>query len=482
MRKLGESTTQKLDRVFNPRSVAVVGDKQALGYMWLRSLSHFQGKVYSVQIDPNELPGIAQLGVKNYPSLKDIPGPVDYVIAAVPRAVAPRIVKDCIQKNVGGVCFFTSGFAETGTEEGIRLQQAITDLAREAGLLVIGPNCVGVYNPKIGLRHNSVQDYGERGPVGFIAQSGTHATLFTLAGTRNGIKFSKSVSYGNAAILDCTDYLEYLKRDRETEIIGMYVEAVKDGRRLFRCLREVAEKKPVLIWRGGESEEGARATASHTAALAQSSVIWQTLIKQCGAIRIENLDEMIDTVKALLYLKPAKGNRVGLIAMSGGQSVAIADTFAREGLRVPQLSQSSYERLSTFFNIIGGSYRNPFDISSSFLMSENAISNLANMLDVMEQDCNIDCIVLELFTIISPFSHDLEQPDPLLNTILEFKDRTRKPFFTIVTTAHKETLAIEIRDRLTGKDIPCFPSFERGARTLKRLVDFYRFRRELHLN
>ena len=403
---MGESTTQKLDRVFNPRSVAVVGDKQALGYMWLRSLSHFQGKVYSVQIDPNELPGIAQLGVKNYPSLKDIPGPVDYVIAAVPRAVAPVIVKDCIQKNVGGVCFFTSGFAETGTEEGIRLQQAITDLAREAGLLVIGPNCVGVYNPKIGLRHNPVQDYGEGGTVGFIAQSGTHATLFTLAGTHNGIKFSKSVSYGNAAILDSTDYLEYLKKDRETEIIGMYVEAVKDGRRLFRCLREVAEKKPVLIWRGGESEEGARATASHTGALAQSSVIWQTLIRQCGAIRIENLDEMIDTVKALLYLKPARGNRVGLIAMSGGQSVAIADTFAKEGLRVPQLSQSSYERLSTFFNIIGGSYRNPFDISSSFLMSENAISNLANMLDVMEQDPNIDCIVLELFTIISPFSSD----------------------------------------------------------------------------
>lgn len=482
MRKLGESTTQKLDRVFNPRSVAVVGDKQALGYMWLRSLSHFQGKVYSVQIDPNELPGIAQLGVKNYPSLKDIPGPVDYVIAAVPRAVAPIIVKDCIQKNVGGVCFFTSGFAETGTEEGTRLQQTITDLASEAGLLVIGPNCVGVYNPKIGLRHNPVQDYGEGGTVGFIAQSGTHATLFTLAGTRNGIKFSKSVSYGNAAILDSTDYLEYLKKDRETGIIGMYVEAVKDGRRLFSCLREVAEKKPVLIWRGGESEEGARATASHTGALAQSSVIWQTLIRQCGAIRIENLDEMIDTVKALLYLKPARGNRVGLIAMSGGQSVAIADTFAKEGLRVPELSRSSYERLSTFFNIIGGSYRNPFDISSSFLMSENAISNLANMLDVMEQDPNIDCIVLELFTLISPFSHDLEQPDPLLDTILEFKDRTKKPFLTIVTTAHRETLAIEIRDRLTGKDIPCFPSFERGARALKRLVDFYRFRREQYLN
>ena len=479
---MGDSVTKKLDRVFNPRSVAVVGDKQALGYMWLRSLSHFQGKVYSVQIDPNELPGIAQLGVKNYPSLKDIPGTVDYVIAAVPRAIAPIIVKDCIQKNVGGVCFFTSGFAETGTEEGIRLQQAITDPAREAGLLVIGPNCVGVYNPKVGLLHNPLQSYGEGGPVGFISQSGTHATLFTLAGPRNGIRLSKSVSYGNAAILDSTDYLEYLKTDRETGIIGMYIEAIKDGRRFFNLLREVAEKKPVLIWRGGETEDGARAAASHSGALAQSSIIWQTLIRQCGAIKVENLDEMIDTVKALLYLKPAKGNRVGLIAMSGGQSVAIADTFAREGLKVPQLSRSSYERLSTFFSIIGGSYKNPFDISSSFLMSENAISNLANMMDVMEHDPNIDSIVLELFTIVSPFSHDLSKQDPLLDTILAFKDRSEKPFLTIVNSANTETLAIEIRDMLTGKGIPCFPSFERGARALKRLVDFYRFRQEQYLN
>jgi acyl-CoA synthetase (NDP forming) len=262
----------------------------------------------------------------------------------------------------------------------------------------------------------------------------------------------------------------------------MYVEAVKDGRRFFHCLRDVAERKPVLIWRGGESEEGARATASHTGALAQSSVVWQTLIRQCGAIRIENLDEMIDTVKALLYLKPATGNRVGLIAMSGGQSVAIADTFAREGLKVPLLSPSSYERLSTFFSIIGGSYRNPFDISNSFLMSENAISNLANMMDVMEQDPNIDSIVLELFTIISPFSRDLGKPDPLLDAILEFKDRSKKPFLTIATTAHTEALAIETRDMLTGKGIPCFPSFERGARALKRLIDFYRFRQEQYLN
>jgi acyl-CoA synthetase (NDP forming) len=482
MIKSSETTTKRLDRVFNPRSVAVIGDKQALGYMWLRSLSHFKGKVYSVQIDPNELPGIAELGVKNYPNLNDIPGPVDYVIAAVPRTVAPRIVKDCIQKEVGGVCFFTSGFAETNTEEGIRLQKTITELANEAGLLLIGPNCVGVYNPKIGLRHNPIQAYGEGGSVGFIAQSGTHATLFTMVGARHGIKFSKSVSYGNAAVLDSTDYLDYLKADDDTEIIGIYVEAVKDGRRFFRSLREVSTRKHVVIWRGGESEEGARATASHTGALAQSSTVWQALTRQCGAIKVENIDEMIDTVKGLLYIKPSRGNRVGLIAMSGGQSVIIADTFAKAGLKVPLLSKKSYERLAGFFNIIGGSYRNPFDISSSFLMSDNALHNLSDMLDVMDKDPNIDNIVLELFTIISPFSKNKETPDPLLEIISEFRHNSRKPFMVIVTAAQNERLALEIRDMLMEKEIPSYPNFEGGARTLKRLVDYYRLREGQSLN
>ena len=314
-----QSTRNRLDRAFNPRSVAVVGDKQALGYMWLRSLSSFKGKVYSVQIDPGEFPGIAELGVTNYLSLLDIPEPVDYVIAAVPRAVAPGIVEDCIRKEVGGVCFFTSGFAETDTGEGIRLQREIADMASAAGLNLIGPNCVGIYNPEIGLRHTAAQAYGEKGSVGFIAQSGTHATLFSIIGEQNGIKISKSVSYGNAVILDSTDFLEYLGEDEGTEIIGLYVEGVKEGRRFFDCLRHVARRKPVVIWKGGETEEGARATASHTGALAESGIVWQTVIKQCGAIKVDSLEEMIDTVKALLYVKPIKGTGVGLIAMSGGR-------------------------------------------------------------------------------------------------------------------------------------------------------------------
>ena len=141
-----------LPRVLNPRTIAVVGDKRANGYLWLRNMSTFQGKLYSVQIDPAEIPGIEELGVPNYPSLADVPGEIDYVVCAVPRAIAPRIIADCAAKGVGGVALFTSGFAETGEDEGVRLQAEIGRIAREAGLALIGPNCMGVYNPKLGVR------------------------------------------------------------------------------------------------------------------------------------------------------------------------------------------------------------------------------------------------------------------------------------------------------------------------------------------
>jgi acyl-CoA synthetase (NDP forming) len=482
MTKAAQRTASKLDRAFNPRSVAVVGDKMALGYMWLRSLSSFKGKVYSVQIDPSELPGIAELGVQNFERLQEVPGPVDYVIAAVPRAVAPKIVEDCIEKNVGAVCFFTSGFAETNTEEGIELQRLIADRARSTGLNLIGPNCVGIYNPRIGLRHSEAQAYGHEGTVGFIAQSGTHASLFTIAGQQHGINISKSVSYGNAVVLDSTDFLEYLGADEETEIIGMYIEGVRDGRRFFRCLREVARRKPVLVWKGGATEAGARATASHTGALAESAAVWQAMIRQCGAIEVANLDEMLDTVKALLYVRPSEGSRVGLIAMSGGQSVVITDAFAREGLEIPLLTRESYRRLATFFNIIGGSYRNPFDISSTFLMADDGIANLSSMLDVMERDRNIDCVALELFPVIRPLTHSAQAADTIIDVVSDFKRRSSKPFLAIVSAAYSDSLASQTREKLLEGGVAAFSGFERAAKTLKRHAEYYRYQRELSRN
>jgi acyl-CoA synthetase (NDP forming) len=369
-----------------------------MAYLWLRSMSTFQGKVYSVQIDPNEIPGIEALGVPNYPSLLDIPDEVDYVVCAVPRQVSARVVADCIEKGVGAVTLFTSGFAETETEEGIRLQEEIGEMARSApggGLLLIGPNCMGIYNRRLGVRNSWELPAGDAGNVGFISQSGTHCINFSLVGDRHGIRCSKAVSFGNAIVLDAADYLEYMTDDVETEVIGLYLEGAKDSRRFFSVLREAARRKPVVVWKGGVTEAGARAIYSHTAALATAPALWDAAMRQAGAVQTESLDETIDAVKALVYCTPGTGYRVGLVAMTGGQSVVITDAFEREGLEVPLLTEASYEKLSGFFNIIGGSYRNPLD-SGGTIGWGFAPQNLQRLLKILDEDENVDAIVIEV--------------------------------------------------------------------------------------
>ena len=463
--------TRKLDRVFNPKVIAVVGDKKANGYSWLKSLIHFTGKLYSVQIDENEIPGIVELGVTNVKSLMDIPEPVDFVVCAVPRKVLPRVLEDCIRKEVGGVTAFTSGFAETD-EEGKRLQQQIAERATAAGLPLIGPNCMGIFRPKLGIRHGVDQYYGETGPVGVVAQSGGQATFITTGARANGLRASKSVSFGNAAVLEAADFLEYLGQDEETKAIAMYIEGVRDGRRFFRTLRQVAPRKPVIIWRGGQTEDGARAARSHTGSLASSMAIWDAVARQCGAIRADTLDDVLDYLKAMVFIKPSTGDRVGLISMSGGQAVVTADAFARAGLRVPALTERSYTELAGFFNVIGGSYRNPLDVSWNFDSTDLA----QRLLTILQNDENIDAVSMELGVgaMQRRWRRDPAFAEGLLDYLVRYKEESPKPFFITLFPGKWEAEALEIREKLQERGLATYPSFQRSANAYRRLVDYHR--------
>ncbi|MDY7031105.1 MAG: CoA-binding protein, partial [Thermodesulfobacteriota bacterium] len=405
-----EGRFDRLGRAFNPKSVVVIGDKMLNNnYSFLRAMSDFKGEVYSVNIDPQEFPGIEALGVKNYLNLADVPDPIDYAIVAVPREVTPMILKECIAKNIGGATFFTSGFAETRTEKGIELANTITKMAKEAEFNLIGPNCMGLFNPKIGLRNTPDQYTGNGGSVGFISQSGGHAINFSILGYNSGIRISKLVSYGNAYVLDSTDYCEYLLNDEETKIIGMYVEGVKDGRRFFNVIKGASSKKPVLIWKGGQTVEGSRATASHSGSMAESNLMWETLIKQCGAIKIDSLEELVDTVMMLLYTYPVKKNRVGLVSLSGGQCVNMTDAFSKKGLSASLLTEKSYKELSEIFALVGASYKNPIDLGGNLSLAESTRRALLGRddipprerlldltLDILDNDENIDSVVIEM--------------------------------------------------------------------------------------
>jgi acyl-CoA synthetase (NDP forming) len=466
-----------LKRALEPRTVAVVGSKKMDGYMWLRNYSTFTGSVVSVQIDPNEIPGIEAMGVTNYTSLLDVPGEIDYVMLAVPRQVAPRVLADCAKKGAGAVALFTSGFAETGEEEGIRLQDELLRIAREGGVALIGPNCMGLYNRALGIRQSGDQAAGDPGDVGFISQSGTHAINFGLVGEQHGVRVSKSISIGNAIVLDVPDYLDYLAEDAETKVIAMYIEGVKDGRRFARSLRRAASLKPVVVWKGGVTEAGARAMASHTGSLATPMAVFGALVRQAGAIAAESLDDTIDVVKALLYAKPGTGRRMGLMAMTGGQSVVITDAFVNAGLEVPRLSAASYEQLAAFFNIIGGSYQNPLDMGGTIGFGGSP-DTLGKLFAILDADENVDAVAMEMASgfLARMWKANPASLDALLDAIDAHRGRSAKPFVGVLQPGHVEDIVIEARKRVQARGIAVFASFERAARALNRAIGYHRFK------
>lgn len=472
----------QLDRAFNPRVIAVVGDKQMNGFIWLRALAQFTGKLYSVQIDPNEIRLIEAMGVTNLRSLLEVPEPVDYVVLAVPRAVAPRLLQDCVRKQVGAVTMFTSGFSETGDPEAIRLEQEVATIARDANLLLIGPNCMGIANPRIGVCNFPGMAAGQdaAGPLGFIGQSGTHTITACLRGATEGVGISKAVSFGNGIIAEAADYLEYLRDDPETAVIGAYIEGVRNGRRFYDVLRSTTPRKPVLLWKGGVTEAGHRAIFSHTAALATPSAVWHGMARQAGAISIASQDALFDVARTLLARTTATGFRAGLIAMTGGPSVAITDAFTQAGMEVPLLTDASYTQLRQFFQTVGGGLGNPLDAGATIAMGFRS-DNLERLFAVVGGDEHVDLIALDLGGALA-VDRWLEYPGPaqvMFEVITAFAQRSVKPFAVIVDAPHRAQEAARFRGDLSRRGVLTFASADRAAHAFRHAVEYWRFRAAL---
>ena len=465
----------RLHRALNPRTLVVVGDKGP-NFSWLTNNEHFTGDLYSVQVDEKEIEEIEKRGFTNFTRLEDVPGDVDLLISAVPRNVLPYIVHDAVEKGVAGIAAFTAGFAETGEAEGIQLQDAIVQMANDAGMVLVGPNCMGVYNRRLGVKFHSDVSHGEGGNVSFIGQSGTHTIGMTVLAERQGIKVTRAISFGNAAVVNESDYLEYLADDDDTEVIGVYIEGVQDGRRFFETLRDVTRRKPVVIWKGGQTEVGARATRSHTASLATPADIWDAMVRQAGAIPVTNIDEAIDVITGLVHIggATAPGRRLALMAMTGGQSVAISDAFGRAGLDVPALSDRSYERLAEFFNIIGGSFRNPFDMANTIGIAGDS-DNLTKILDILAEDEAIDTMVFEFSAgfFVSYWKKEPERFTKMLDNLDAFRERTKMPLITVMHPGHQEAEVLPIRELVVERGYAVYSSFDRAALALSRIVGHY---------
>jgi acyl-CoA synthetase (NDP forming) len=351
-----------LDYIFHPRSIAVVGVSGKPrdwggGNMFLQGLQKFgfPGPLYPVNPNVEEV-----LGLRCYPSLSAIPGPVDHVISSIPAEGVLSLMDDAAAKGIRSLHFFTAGFRETGEQDRVELELAVRAKAKAAGIRLIGPNCMGLYCPASGVTFGG--DFPkEPGNVAFISQSGLNGEDLVHSATLRGLRFSKVVSYGNATDLDESDFFEYCAVDPDTEIILSYIEGVKDGRRFQRALRAAAAAKPTVILKGGLTDAGDRATQSHTGSLAGSPQVWDALYRQAGAVYAESLEDLVDMGVAFRFLKPPKGRGVAIIVVGGGSSVLAADAAERVGLTVPALSEDVQAQLRAFTPIAGTSIRNPLD-------------------------------------------------------------------------------------------------------------------------
>jgi acyl-CoA synthetase (NDP forming) len=327
-----------LDRLFYPRGIAVIGASDTYGRgssMFLRSLLDlgYEGGLYPVNVSANS----AAMGLPAFKRVVDIPGPVDYAIVGVPAKATLGVVADCIEKGVPYIHFFTAGFSELQTEKGARLERELVELARGKTRL-IGPNCMGAYCAESRIGFDSSHT-GESGDVAFISQSGGHAINFIRRTGERGLKLSKGISYGNACDLSSIEFLEYFADDEKTAIIGIYIEGTKDGRKFFETLKAAAKKKPVIIWKGGRTPDGANAAASHSGALAGAFEIWKSMIKQAGAILVDDDNEMLDLMLGLKHLSLPAGVNTALVTTGGGNSVVAADKCDGLGLNLPPLSE-----------------------------------------------------------------------------------------------------------------------------------------------
>jgi acyl-CoA synthetase (NDP forming) len=337
--------TQQLDYLFNPGSVALIGASNNLAKWGFHVLSLLISKggrhIYPINRNEAEVQGL-----KAYPSVGKVPGPVDLAVITVPFVEVPAAMKDCARKGVKVAVVIPGGFAETGSE-GARIQREVVEIARQGGIRFVGPNGMGHFDTSADFFTVPYLPPVRKGPLALIAQSGNTSQSIVYLACEMGLGFSKYVSSGNEADLHFEDYMEYLAQDEETKIILGYIEGLKEGRRFFELAREITRKKPIVIMKAGRTEAGARAARSHTAALAGSDVVCEAAFKQSGVIRVEEAGELIDVALVLLGQPLPRGRRVGVLSSGGGAAVIAADALMRQHLELPQLSPDTIEKLNS---------------------------------------------------------------------------------------------------------------------------------------
>jgi len=465
---MSNAVQQSLDYLFRPSSIALAGITVANPDHWTRvfldalTAFEFDRPLYLVNPRGGEINGR-----KVYTSMADIPDSVEYVISTVSAPAAPGLIMECARKGVRAVHFCTSGFSETGEEEGIKLQNKLVELSRQTGIRIIGPNCMGVYCPESRVSFNP-EFPRESGSVAYISQSGGNTAILVRDAGLRGVRFRKVMSYGNACDLNESDFLEYLATDPDTKIIAMYIEGVRDGMRFRKALEKAAREKTLVLLKGGATEGGARATASHTGALAGSQRTWNALCKQLNIIGVDTLPELADVLVALEFMSIPEGRNVALLGGGGGPSVLITDQFERYGLKVPRLPEDIRLKIREYSQAAGNMLRNPIDYGQNMWEA----GKFSKTLNIVNRWADVDFITIYLGAGMMP-PEMMPMMAGLIQEVLELTRDASKPLAMVFVPSivpREADVAFPIIKKLVSLKCPVFYSFEGAAKAISAVL------------
>ena len=378
----------ELKPLFSPRSIAIIGASNTPGKwgndMVVRPLqSSFRGPIYPINPKAKEIAGLVA-----YPNIKEVPDPVDMAVITIPAPQVPDAVRDCAAKGVRAMVVISAGFAETGPK-GKALQDEMVGIARSANIRFMGPNGMGIYTSQVRL--NTAFDFmPQPGGISFISQSGTMGAFLMGVASDKGYGFNAFLSVGNQADLSMADYIEYLGEDDRTRVIVLYIEGLKDGHRFLQNARNVIKKKPIIVYKSGQGEDGARATLSHTASIAGSDATFDAACRQAGIIRTYDVSHAFDIAEALSKQPLPKGNRVGIVAGGGGMCVVSTDACNGYGLSVPELDEKTVKQLSQYLLPHASPPRNPIDLAA-----DPRGMTIAAIAEDLARHSGIDAIIAE---------------------------------------------------------------------------------------
>ncbi len=460
-----------LSLLFSPRSVAVAGastnvDSPGNDYVRALRVFGFEGAVYPINQRATEVDGFAA-----YPSVTAVPGVIDLVISCVPASAVLELVDQCGVKGVKFLHLFTGRFSETGDAKAADLEREIERRARAAGVRILGPNGMGLYHPAggMGFRPDLPLD---RGQVAFLSQSGNNAVEVVVRGHARGLRFGKVANYGNGMDITPGVLLRYLADDPETSVIGAYVEGVADGRGFLDGLRAAAAKKPVIIHKAGRTSAGAKAAASHTAALAGSAELWSAALRQAGALEARNQEQLLDLMVGASLMARPPGRRAAVAGGGGGRSVQSADACEENGLTVLRLPDAVREAVRAKAPALADWISNPVD--QSILAGSGLSTNglLEMMLASGAYDIGIANIGEDWFFGRPDADERLTHACNRLTAIIRAADQPVAVVLGATETmnaAHR-ALVDRVRDGFTTAGIAVFPTIERAAWAIGRLA------------